>query len=74
MGEVHDPAGEPGAENRHAGFGQRLIKTENLAWSEALAHSEKYQHRFPAVLAKTALVVDSTNFRIINSSKSFLVR
>ncbi len=24
--EVHDPAGEPGAGNRHAGFGERLLE------------------------------------------------
>lgn len=39
VSEVHTPAGEPGAGNRHAGFGEQLLETGNMAWSEVLAHS-----------------------------------
>ena len=45
--EVHDPAGEPGAGNRHAGFGERLLETENMAWTQALANGENRQQQFP---------------------------
>ena len=41
--ETHDPAEKPGAGNRHAGFGERLLETENMVRSEALAIGETRQ-------------------------------
>ncbi len=59
--EMHDSAGEPGAGKRHAGFGERLLETETMAWTEALANGESHQQQFPpSRLRYTALVADST--------------
>ena len=45
--EAHDPAGEPGAGNRHAEFGERLLETENMVRSEALTIGESRQQQSP---------------------------
>ena len=39
--------GEPGAENRHAGFGERLLETDNRVWSEELIFNEICQKQLP---------------------------
>ena len=47
MCETLDPAGEPGAGNRHAGFGERLLETDNRVWIEALTFDESCQKQPP---------------------------
>ena len=50
--EMHDSAGEPAAGKRHPGFGERLLETATLAWTEALANCDSRQQQFLPIAPK----------------------